>query len=141
MNNLVRHAEHELNLICDGKPDEIQASINKNILDIIKVFSEEDHSGTTAAYTADILNKLLRFEPLKPLTGNDDEWTEVTTGQWQNKRCSHVFKEADGKAYDINGKIFREPNGCCYTGSGSRVYIEFPYRPKSEYVDVPGEAA
>jgi len=48
-----------------------------------------------------------------------------------------VFKDADGRAYDIDGRVFREPNGCCYTSSDSRVYITFPYRPKTEYVDVP----
>ena len=46
------------------------------------------------------------------------------------------FKDEDGKAYDIKGRIFREPSGCCYTNKNSRVYITFPYSPKSEYIDV-----
>ena len=57
-------------------------------------------------------------------------------GRWQNIRCSHVFKDGDGRAYDSTGRIFREPNGCCYTSRDSRVYIEFPYTPKREYVEV-----
>jgi hypothetical protein len=79
---------------------------------------------------------LASFEPLVPLTGKDFEWNEVSEGMWQNNRCSHVFKGPDGKAYDINGKIFREPNGSCYTNIDSRVFIDFPYTPKREYVDV-----
>lgn len=55
----------------------------------------------------------------------------------QNKRCSHVFKDKDGNAYDIDGKVFREPDGCCFTSKDSFVPVTFPYTPKTEYVDVP----
>lgn len=87
-----------------------------------------------------ILTKLLDFQLLTPLTGGDEEWNEVADGVFQNKRCSHVFKQADrfdGKPYDIDGRIFREPNGCCYQNGESFVVIEFPYTPKREYVDAP----
>jgi len=59
----------------------------------------------------------------------------VSDGLWQNNRCSHVFKDADG-AWDIDGKIFTDPQGCSYTNRDSRVMIEFPYVPKREYVNV-----
>jgi len=58
---------------------------------------------------------------------------------WQNNRVGHVFKEADGRVYDGEGRIFREPDGCCYASKDSRVYIEFPYTPVHEYVDVEKE--
>ena len=56
-----------------------------------------------------------------------------------------MFREQrdDGtwRAYDISGRVFREPNGSCWTGSlnenmSSTVDVEFPYVPKTEYVDV-----
>lgn len=134
--SLVAFAEHELSLIPEDEGDEMQSEMNKCILDIVKIFADQGHSGMSAAYAIGALEKLLRFEPLKPLTGDDSEWTEVTDGTFQNKRCPHVFKE-DGKAYDIEGKIFRDPDGCCYTSSDSRVYITFPYTPTREYVDRP----
>ena len=93
---------------------------------------------------AALFQKLASFEPLVPLTGADDEWMEVTDGCFQNIRCGHVFKQKDrfdGQAYDINGRIFREPNGCCYTSAESFLPITFPYTPKTEYVDRPSEAA
>jgi hypothetical protein len=142
--SLVSHAEHELKLLSDGEPDEMQQMMNKHILEMVKMFAEEGHSGFSASYAVGILEKLLRYEPLKPLTGDDSEWVKLEYGDdmmWQNKRCSHVFKGADGRAYDSQGRIFREPNGNCYQSSGSRVYIEFPYTPTTEYVDRPGEAA
>jgi hypothetical protein len=82
-----------------------------------------------------LFEKVARFEPLTPLTGDDDEWMEVGDGMFQNIRCSHVFKNKDG-AYDIDGRIFREPNGSCYTNGKSRVPVTFPYTPSREYVDV-----
>ena len=53
---------------------------------------------------------------------------------YQNRRCPHVFKsDADG-AYDIDGRVFVDPDGSSYTSRDSRVSIEFPYTPKREYV-------
>ena len=110
--------------------------IQENVLELIRVFAKQGHSGFSASYCISVFSTLAKFEPLGPILGTDDEWNEVGDGVWQNNRCSHIFKDPDGRAYDINGRIFREPNGGCYTNSDSRVYIEFPYTPKSEYVDV-----
>lgn len=106
------------------------------IMKMVKVFADEGHSGFSAGTAINIFSKVARFEPLTPLTGEDDEWTEVTDGVFQNRRCSHVFKE-EGGAYDSEGRIFREPSGLCFTGKDSRVPVTFPYTPKREYVDVP----
>ena len=120
--------------------DEMNNEMAEHILKMVKLFGEENHSGFSAAYAVSILEKLLRFKPLSPLTGNDDEWNEITEEMgrklYQNKRCSHVFKDENG-AYDIDGKVFVEPNGASYTNRDSRVYVEFPYTPKTEYVNVP----
>lgn len=134
--NLYAHAVRELP---DAGDDEMQQCMNECILQMVLVFSSQGHSGGSAPYAIGALTKLLAFEPLRPLTGEDSEWNEVDTDMWQNNRCSHVFKDADGRAYDIDGRIFREPNGACYTGKGSRVYIEFPYTPSREYIDVDAE--
>lgn len=136
MGNVRRHAERELALL-GGSEDRMQQKMNEHILRMVDLFAEENHSGMSANYAVNILEKLLRFEPLTPLTGEDDEWDDVGDNILQNRRCSHVFKDKHtGAAYDINGRVFREPDGICYTSSGSRVYVEFPYSPKTEYVDV-----
>lgn len=132
----VRHVGYKL----DGTDDPYSEAGAKAILELLDVFSNQGHSGFSANYVINAFNKLARFEPLAALTGADDEWTEVSDGVFQNNRCSHVFKQADrfdGKAYDLNGRIFREPDGSCYTGRDSMVPIVFPYTPTSEYVDVP----
>jgi hypothetical protein len=147
MSNLHNHALAEFRAAgwtdADGKfEDEMQEDICKHVLELLKVFSDEGHSGSTAPYTVNMFKKLAMFEPLVPLTGEDWEWNECGNGVFQNKRCSRVFKQADrfnGQAYDIEGKVFREPSGACYTGAESRVPVTFPYTPKTEYVNVPGD--
>lgn len=68
----------------------------------------------------------MAFGPLSPLTGEDSEWNEIGEGRFQNRRSSRVFKDEDGRAYDIEGRVFRDGAGC-YTSRDSRVYVEFPY--------------
>ena len=115
-------------------------SIPLAVEEIVEVFAGQSHSGMSAAIVTSLLGKLLRFEPIGPLTGADDEWTEVSDGLWQNRRCGRVFKGADGVAYDIDGKVFREPNGACYTSRDSRVEVQFPYTPTTQVIDVPERA-
>lgn len=139
--NLERHAERELSrLMGDPEADDMQRVMNKHLLRMVRVFANEGHSGFSGSYAVSMLEKLLRFDPIGPLTGDDDEWMDIsdTYGSrcWQNTRCGRVFKGEDGRAYDIDGRVFREPSGACFTGRGSRVYVTFPYVPATEYVDV-----
>lgn len=127
-------AESELaRLMGDEDGDEMQSHMNKHILRMVRTFSSEGHSGFSAGYAVSVLQKLLRYQPLGPLTGEDSEWNEVTdmSGEplWQNNRCGHVFKGADGRAYDIDGRVFIEADGAGFTGLGSWVWVTFPYTP------------
>lgn len=128
--------------------DEMQEAICNHVLKLLEVFAEEGHSGSSAGYAVNMFEKLAKFEPLVPLTGEDWEWNDVSEYSadhmwYQNKRCGHVFKDADGKAYDSEGIVFwewytdpetGEKHKSYFTGRKSRVYIEFPYIPKKEYV-------
>jgi len=118
-----------------GFNNELQEMICNHVLKLLEVFADEGHSGSSAPYAINMFKKLAAFEPLAPLTGEDWEWIEVSNGFFQNKRCSHVFKE-NGKAYDTKGKVFVEPDGCSYTNKESMVYITFPYTPRTEYLKV-----
>ncbi|WP_441235623.1 hypothetical protein [Bradyrhizobium sp. 930_D9_N1_4] len=137
MSNLELHARKEMEIAgLFAKDSDYGGMLGDAVMKMVKVFADEGHSGFSAGMAISIFEKVARFEPLSPLTGADDEWMEVGENTWQNVRCSHVFKNADG-AYDIEGKIFREPDGCCFTSYDSRVPVTFPYTPKREYVDVP----
>ena len=136
--NLEIHAERELKAagLFDGDSD-YGGMLAGAVMDFVKEFSDQGHSGFSARQTIKIFSKVAGFEPLVPLQGTEDEWDECRDGIFQNKRCSHVFKDGkNGQAYDINGKVFCEPGGACYTNKDSRIFIEFPYVPKIEYVNV-----
>ena len=128
-------------MLDDPDPDGMNRMMADHILTMVRAFTEEGHSGFSASYAANLLDKLLRFKPLTPLTGADDEWVSghMDDDTKQNKRASHVFMDADGQAYDIQGKVFREPDGMTFTSGDSRVPVTFPYTPCIEYVDVPKE--
>jgi hypothetical protein len=140
MSGLIEHAKREFQAVGYKPVDEEEDGPNKwiqeNIFELLEVFSKQGHSGSSAPYCIGMFEKLARFEPLCPITGKDEEWMEVGEGFWQNKRCSHVFKDSDGKAYDSEGRVFRSPNGGCFINGNSRVYITFPYTPVTEYIDV-----
>lgn len=146
MNRLEQHARAEFRAMnwTDNTGrfvDNTQKEVCDQVLKLLEVFNEQHHSGSSAA---DLFNKLVRFEPIGPLTGEDWEWTIVSDLKngllWQNKRCSHVFKDAEG-AYDIDGVVFytweKDKSGNKYkayfTCRKSRVPVTFPYTPKKEY--------
>ena len=101
------------------------------------MFSKQGHTSSSAPFIIDLFKKIASFKPLTPLTGFDDEWDDVSemSGKilYQNKRCSHVFKN-DKKAFDVNGKIFIDTEGRHYISNESSVDITFPYTPSSEYI-------
>lgn len=137
--NMVRYAKDELArlYVAGQEADELQGFIDRGVIDIARRFADMGHSGSSAPYTIAMLEKLLMYRPLTPLTGADDEWTEVSSEpdiRWQNKRCPTVFKQADGTAYDIEAVVHRAPDGWCR--SEGRTPITFPYTPATKYVDV-----
>lgn len=148
--NIVLHAEHELAKSLRPEADEMDRLMATQVIELLKLFSTHEHSGFSAPYAISMFSALANYKPLGPLTGEDSEWNEIGEYMgnpsdhtiYQNNRASHVFKHVydDGTkadyVYDINGKVFREPDGCSYTSGESKVEIQFPYTPHTEYVDV-----
>jgi hypothetical protein len=142
---LLLFAERELARI-PKDDDGMQELINKHILDMVKVFCDEGHTGFTASYTINILDRLLRYLPLTPIEDTPEDWNEVTSGVYQHRRCSAVFKDKnkfEGKAYILDVKVFSDDGGkTWFTNSNSREVIEFPYfvpkSPKQYLVDKDG---
>lgn len=150
--SLVEHAKAEFRAAgwCDenGKfNDEMQHFMCDQIIELLTIFGEHGHSGSSAPYAIELFSKLAKFEPLVPLTGEDWEWNAAYDDVLQNKRCSHVFKNIKtGECYDINGKVFWEwckpyegrepfePYKSYYTCRESFTPVIFPYTPKTEYV-------
>jgi hypothetical protein len=97
MSNLVNHAKLELELLGEG--DWIKSSVLK----CVEAFSDAGHSGSSAEHTIYLLERLLRFQNLTPLTDRPQEWMEVgihgDVTVWQNMRNSEAFSHDGGKHY------------------------------------------
>ena len=132
MSNLVTHAENELKLL-GGSNDEIQQEMNKDILQMVKMFAGQGHSGFSAGYALGLLKRLLAFKPITALTGSKEEWSEPfdPQGTVQNKRFGSVFKMSDGTAYDIDAVALNYGNETStWNRGGIRYRIKFPYNPR-----------
>jgi len=157
MTNSQSHAKRELEILAKTTPDAIVTPFTNEILALCEAFGKSGQSGGSAPYTASAIShavkKLMMFETLAPITGEDDEWTDVSPSNngepmFQNNRDSRVFKNGkNGKAYFIEAIVFDGDIGGRFTGNGSVThngenigstqYIkEFPFRPKTFYVDV-----
>lgn len=135
------HAKKEFHLA--GWTDEngkfecdMQALLCKQVLELLDLFSTHGHSGSSAPYAIDLFVKLAKFKIITPLTGSDSEWRDVGNDMLQNSRLSSVFKDLEGKAYDIDGRVYWEwhknDDGEVYKShfhkGGDTFYIKFPYR-------------
>jgi len=133
---------------------EMQKAITKDILDIVKVFCTQGHSGTSANYTLNMIKRLLDWKPITALTGEESEWGEPHnsngTMTQQNKRCSAVFRDNqdNSTAHYIYGRVYSDNGGhSWFTGNHkdgvvqSSVPVTFPfYVPdKPEYIYLNGE--
>lgn len=155
MSKMLKWAENELLLAGYDKNDPEDGPnkwLAEGTLELLKVFADQGHSGSSAPYAVALFEKLAMWKPIAPLTGGDDEWQAVGENTLQNKRNSSVFKGSDGQAYWIEGRIFWEwfsstdiddgkPYKTYFTARDSRVNIEFPWTQpdKPEFVFVPNE--
>lgn len=120
----------------DPEVDFYGGQTGKALLELCELFDKQNHSSRSAAVVVFLFKRLIEHNPLTPLTGEDDEWIELKPGLYQNKRCPTVFKQ-DGKAYQIDYYVFREPDGTCYTNSKSKKEIKsFPYWPETKVINV-----
>lgn len=129
--NLIDYAESELRRIPKDK-DGMQEIINQNILDLVKLFSSQGHSGLSGRYVINALSRLLEHKPLNPLTGEDDEWGEPygPNETQQNKRCPSVFRSKKEPPHDIDAVVVSDNGGVSWFYSHLfKKEITFPYLP------------
>ena len=70
MSNMMKWAENELRLAgYPGDEDGPNKWIYEGTLDLLKVFTEQGHSGMSAPYAISLFKRLANWEPISPLTG------------------------------------------------------------------------
>lgn len=139
----MKHAKRELELVPELR------EFHTEILNLVDKFMESGQTNHTAKYYAkwitDVVYKLMMFEPLTPLTGEDDEWNgRISSIGQQNTRLSSVFKYEDGRAYYTEAVVFHKEDygfttcNCVIEEDtvSSHQFIEFPFVPKTFVIDV-----
>jgi len=93
--------EHK-NVVGDSDKDEAEKVLNTYVgkildsaLELAEVFAKQNHSGQSAAFTADIFQKLVAGIPLSPIAGEEEEWERISPNidVDQNQRCWALFRE------------------------------------------------
>ena len=110
-NPLVIHAERELRAagLFDEDAD-YDGMLGQAVLDLVRVFAGQGHSGASAAMTIDLFARLTSYEALTPLTDDPAEWNHIAeemAGQpdlWQSSRNSAAFSNDGGKTYKMIGE-------------------------------------
>lgn len=164
--NTGKFAEQELDILVknsevDNRP--IIENFIPEILALVDKFGCSGQSGGSAPFVASAIssavNKLCLQEPINPIMGTDDEWADVAyvnDGKplFQNKRCSGLFKYSNGMCSYVDAIVKKTPKGNTYSGSfwvnkkdflsgdrnlqisNSQYVREFPFVPKTFYIDV-----
>lgn len=113
MSNLIEHARRELKLVGE------EAGTIEGYINVIRAFADMGHSGGSASVAIPVINKLLQFKNLKPLTNNPEEWLyhgsetwggEDGVGIWQCKRNPEAFSSDGGKTYYLLSEVGNDKN-------------------------------
>lgn len=176
--NTYNFAKAELDILVKSAGPENRPIIEEFIPEILALcdkFGNSGQSGGSASYTAEALSEVLRNLCLQksicPITGIDEEWVDVSSYAdsfsdivYQNKRCSALFKNKDGRCWYLDAIIWKTqndetwsgnailPNESSLTNSAGKPMMQFPYpgiqiqgyqhiksfpfEPKTFYVDV-----
>ena len=101
MSSLLQFAKSELRAagMFDDDSD-YDGDLGAQVMALMETFCAYGHSGESAAMTLVLFDKLARYLPINPLTGEDSEWDEVPNDKFkaqllQNNRCPTVFMQDD----------------------------------------------
>lgn len=101
---MIDHAEEELKRAgLFDKDSDYGGMLGKAVMELIKVFRKQEHSGMSAHMTIELFSKLAKQKTLTPITDDPKEWTKVSdiddNLMWQNNRDSSYFSKDGGKTW------------------------------------------
>lgn len=100
MSNLTKHAQEELKRAgLFDKDSDYGGMLGDAVLELIKTFAKQDHSGMSASMTIYLFEKLAKFENISDLTDDPKEWIQHQDDMWQSNRRSTAFSNDKGKTY------------------------------------------
>lgn len=143
MNQTDTHIEELERAGLFGLNSDYEGMIGESVKELLLTFQKQGHSGYSAQLVATIFYKLIKGEPLSPLTNDPSEWMEISSNVFQSNRIPNVFidKNRSENPYTLDGKAFSDDGGkTYYTNTDSNVYFDLPgFPPKTEYVILDNE--
>lgn len=129
--SIVQQAKAELAAINFGEED------SAVMVEILEKFFKQWDSGGAVSVAAPVLMRLIKGQPLGPLTGEDSEWFDPMGDglMLQNKRCSTVFKDKrgpDGMLSSEGAELIHDIDA-----PNPMAPITFPYDPETRMVRSP----
>lgn len=111
--------------------------LGKALEELVRVFDKQDHSGFSASMMVPLLERLLQYKPLTPITNDPSEWTETSEREgeklFQCKRCSSLFATESqlqqNKAVDHNFYYKVNEDGVTYQDEECSKVVSLPYFP------------
>lgn len=148
--NFETFAKREFQIMKKSGKDYLILPYEKEIRKIVKKYSRSNQSGGSNPFTSGAISSsirdLLRFNPVSPIYEDEDIWNEPLGKRkvQQCQRLSSLFKEPSGEAYYLNAIVFRDiDDGFTFTGTVEDVksshYVNFPFTPRTFYIDVKEE--
>ena len=104
----------------------MQEMMNNDVLELLKVFSEQGHSDFSASIATRLFYKLANYKLVTEVEDNPDDWDD----NGQHKYITSIFKREDGTCYYMYGRLFAEPNSDnFFYNKASNVDVHFPLKP------------
>ena len=160
MNQYIKYFNNEMKYLkkyyVDKETRELFVVYKKPIIELLKVASEQDKSGTVADFVypklAEIIKNAFSFKPFTPINEGEEEFHALSAHEptvSQSARISSLFKDGEkGKAYyldaitwymvskDEDGNEFAEGFSGHIQGISAHKCIKYPFVPKTFYVEV-----
>ena len=135
---MIEFAKWQLNKLLEKCTDEdskiMQNMMNNDVLELLKVFYGQEHSGFSVPIASKLFYKLANHKLIIEVEDNPDDWDE----NGQHKFISSIFKRNDGTCYYLYGRLFAEPNSDnFFYNKASNVDVTFPIKPfdlESRYI-------
>jgi hypothetical protein len=151
--NTVMKAIDEFKILKQNTPDAVVLEFETEILNLVDKFGHSGQSGGSAPFVAsairDVVYKLCMQEPIIGITCDESEWMEVGNDDYQNTRCSGVFKHGKtGRPYFLDAITWVDEKGHGWhsnhviSDSENKIYLSrqyiksLPFIPKNFRVDV-----
>ena len=127
---MIEFAKWQLNKLLEKCTDdserEMQEMMNNDVLELLRVFSEQGHSGFSAPIAIMLFSKLANHRLITEVEDNPEDWDE----NGQHKYIPSIFKRDDGTCYYLYGRLFAEPNSDnFFYNKASNIDITFPIKP------------